>query len=285
MSIPQPCAAQRSFSLRNNAFAALLILFISASATLAATHVVPAGGDLQAAINAAVSGDTIIVEAGATYRGPFTLPKKTGDAFITIQSSRAGEITGRVAPTQSGLLAKLRSNVPGDPIITALPGAHHYKLIGLDISTFSSNDLIYDVIRLGDSSQTDLANVPHHFTLDRLWIHGFPTQAVQRGISLNSADTSIINSYISDIHAVGVETQAICGWNGPWPYQIINNYLEAATENIMFGGSVPAIRNLVPSNIEIRRNHFFKPLSWKVGHPSYAGTHWAVKNLLELKNA
>ena len=43
--------------------------------------------------------------------------------------------------------------------------------------------------------------------------------------------------------------------------------------------------NLVPSNIEIRRNYFFKPLSWKVGHPTYAGIHWAVKNLLEFKNA
>jgi len=53
----------------------------------------------------------------------------------------------------------------------------------------------------------------------------------------------------------------------------------------MFGGALPAIPNLVPSNIEIRRNYFFKPLSWKVGHPSYAGIHWGVKNLLEFKNA
>jgi hypothetical protein len=246
--------------------------------------VVPAGGDLQAAINAAASGDTIILESGATYRGPFTLPKKTGDAFITIQSSRAGEITGRVAPTQSSLLAQLRSNVPGDPIIATTPGAHHYKLIGLDISTFSSTDFIYDLIRLGDSSQTDLST-PHHLILDRLWIHGFATQTVQRGISLNSAETSISNSYISDIHGVGFDTQAICGWNGPGPYQIINNYLEAAGENIMFGGALPSISNLVPANIEIRRNYFFKPLSWKVDHPSYAGIHWTIKNLLEFKNA
>ena len=69
------------------------------------------------------------------------------------------------------------------------------------------------------------------------------------------------------------------------PFQIINNYLEAAGENVMFGGSLPAITNLVPSNIEIRRNYFFKPLSWKVGHPSYAGIHWSIKNLLEFKNA
>jgi hypothetical protein len=53
----------------------------------------------------------------------------------------------------------------------------------------------------------------------------------------------------------------------------------------MFGGADPKIRNLVPSDIEIRDNYFFKPLSWKSGDPSYGGIHWSVKNLFELKNA
>src|SRR6185369_16857649 len=110
MPISQDSAAERSVSPRiNYVFPALLILFISASTSLAATLVVPSGGDLQAAINSAVPGDTIVLDAGATYRGPFTLPKKTGDLYVTIQSSRASEITGRVTPAQSGLLAKLRS--------------------------------------------------------------------------------------------------------------------------------------------------------------------------------
>jgi hypothetical protein len=45
----------------------------------------------------------------------------------------------------------------------------------------------------------------------------------------------------------------------------------------MFGGVDPAIPGLIPSDIEIRRNHFHKPLAWK-------GV-WPSKNLLELKNA
>jgi hypothetical protein len=247
--------------------------------------VVPAGGDVQAAINAAAPGDTIVLEAGTTYRGPITLPFKSGDAYITIQSSRASEITGRVTPSQSGLLAKLRSNIVAEPVIKTAAGAHHYKLIGLEISTFTASDFIYDLVRLGSGDSTDLSTVPHDLILDRLWVHGFETQELQRGISLNTAETSIINSYISDIHAFETDTQAICGWNGPGPYHIINNYIEAAAENIMFGGSDPKIPNLVPSDIEIRRNHVFKPMSWKVGDASYLGRHWAIKNLLELKNA
>src|SRR5688500_13810311 len=53
----------------------------------------------------------------------------------------------------------------------------------------------------------------------------------------------------------------------------------------MFGGADPAVHGLVPSDIEIVRNHFAKPLRWKLDHPTYEGTPWAVKNLFELKNA
>src|SRR5215217_3163723 len=233
MSISQVCAAAHGCVRPRviNAFIIVSVLLISASAAFGATLVVPAGGDLQAAINSAAPGDTIIVEAGATYRGPFTLPKKAGDSYITIQSSRAGEITGRVSPSQSDLLAKLRSNTVAEPIIKTATGAHHYNLIGLDISTVSSTDFIYDLVRLGDSSQTDLSQVPHHLILDRVWIHGFETQQFQRGISLNSAETSIINSYISDVHDIDTETHAIGGWNGPGPFHIINNYVEGAGIN------------------------------------------------------
>ena len=45
------------------------------------------GDDLQDAIDVAQLGDTIVVEAGATFKGPFTLPKKTGTGWLTIRTS------------------------------------------------------------------------------------------------------------------------------------------------------------------------------------------------------
>src|SRR5262249_10931008 len=53
----------------------------------------------------------------------------------------------------------------------------------------------------------------------------------------------------------------------------------------MSGGADPQIPSLIPSDIEISHNHFFKPLSWQQSSASYAGYHWTVKNLFELKNA
>src|SRR3982751_6436964 len=54
----------------------------------AATIAVPAGGDLQAALNAAQPGDVITLAPGATYVGRFVLPDKGPLAdYITIRSA------------------------------------------------------------------------------------------------------------------------------------------------------------------------------------------------------
>ena len=80
-------------------------------------------------------------------------------------------------------------------------------------------------------------------------------------------------------------SQAIAGWNGTGPFAIVNNYLEGAGENIMFGGADPTIKNLVPSDIVVQGNSMVKPLSWKDAKAETADSLWTVKNLFELKNA
>lgn len=260
------------------------------------TITVAPGQSVQDAINSASLGDTIIVQAGAIYPVNLDLPAKTGTGFLDIKSSRTSELPlgARVGPGQAHLMAKFESRVNAEPVVKTRVGAHHYRFTGIEFATSSPDVYVYDLIRLGESKevQKDLSHVPGHFVIDRSYIHGWPTQDVQRGISLNSAETTISNSYISDIHGVGYDTQAIAGWNGPGPFHIINNYLEGAGENILFGGSDSATEALMPGNIEIVRNHIFKPLSWKVGDPSFIPImrngevkHWTVKNSLELKAA
>jgi hypothetical protein len=120
--------------------------------------------------------------------------------------------------------------------------------------------------------------IPEQIVLDRVLILGDPARGQKRGIALNSGATTIRNCYIADIKAVGQEAQAIAGWNGPGPYLIENNYLEAAGISVLFGGAEPSIGGLVPSDITVRRNTMAKPLAWR-------DEDWAVKNLFELKNA
>ena len=67
-----------------------------------------------------------------------------------------------------------------------------------------------------------------------------PARGQKRGIAMNSASTTIIGSYISDIKSTSQDAQAIAGWSGPGPFLIENNYLEASGENFMLGGATPA---------------------------------------------
>ena len=141
------------------------------------------------------------------------------------------------------------------------------------------------VVRLGAGDESRLADLPADIVLDRCWIHGNPTGNARRGVSLNGIRLAVVDSFVFDFHEVGADAQAIAGWSRPGPCKIVDNYLEGSGENVLFGGADPRINGVVPSDIEIRDNHFFKPLSWRVGDPTYGGIHWTVKNLFELKNA
>jgi hypothetical protein len=254
---------------------------------------VPSGGNLQAALNTAHPGDTIELAAGATFTGNFVLPKKTGSGWVWIRTSAYNSLPPRgtrVSPSNANLMAKIVSPNTS-PTITFDTSASFYRLSGLEITTTyaSTSGEHYGIIALGTSAggvvATSLSQLPTDVVVDRCYVHGTPSGNVRRGIALNSARTAVVDSYFSDFHELATDSQAIAGWNGPGPFAIVNNYLEAAAENVMFGGSDPSISNLVPSDIEIRNNLFTKKLSWKAGDPSYAGVGWAVKNLLELKNA
>src|SRR3954463_10687217 len=232
---------------------------------------VPAGADLQNYINRARPGDVLLLEPGATYVGNFTLPALPDQSsaippqYITIRSAADNSqfpTAGRVTPEHAEWMPTIRSSNGGSALATK-PGAHHWRLQWLSLQANSGG--AGNIISLGDGSdaQHDSASVPHHLILDGLIIRGDAARGQKRAIALNSAATEIRNSDIRDIKAIGQDSQAICGWNGPGPYRIENNYLEAAGENVMFGGATPAIQNLVPANVTIRRNHFSKNLAWK----------------------
>lgn len=260
----------------------IALLFASGRGSGRAAEVitVAAGGDLQQAIDRAAPGDTIVLPRGAKYVGNFVLPVKPGSLFITITTQgseglpRHGQ---RVLPAHAPLLAAIQS--PNSlPAIRSAPGAHHWRLQLLELMPTAGG--VGDIVTLGDggTAQVERSQAARDLVVDRCYIHGDPVSGQKRGIALNSGATAITNSYISDVKKRGQDSQAIAGWNGPGPYLIENNYLEAAGENVLFGGADPAIAGLVTEDIIVRRNYLRKPVEWR-------DAGWQVKNLLELKNA
>jgi hypothetical protein len=247
---------------------------------------VPVGGDLQAAINQAKPGDVIELAAGSVFTGNFILPAKaTSPSWIIIRPASSVSLPAagtRMTPAVAAALRlpKILTN-SGDNAIKTAMSANHYRLIGLEVSADPTLSQGYGLIGLGgDASQgqTTVASVPHDLVLDRLYVHGTATLPLRRCIALNAASAAVIDSYVSDCHDAGSDAQAIGSWNGPGPFLIQNNYLEGSTENILFGGGDAAIAELSPADVTIRRNYISKPVSWK-------GSRWAIKTIIEFKNA
>jgi hypothetical protein len=184
-------------------------------------------------------------------------------------------------------MAKLATALNYAEPLATQPAAAGWRLVGLEITAAPSVANQYQLVRIGDGSSTQntLASVPSNIIIDRSYVHGTRTLDVRRCIDLQSASSAVVDSYLSDCHAAGADAQAIGGWNGPGPYKINNNYLEASGENVMFGGAPVSVPGLVPSDIEVRGNYLFKPLSWKKDDPSYAGLDWSIKNHFEVKLA
>jgi hypothetical protein len=270
---------------------------------------VPAGADLQAAVDKAQPGDTLVLQAGAVYTGPITLKPKQGDGWITLESSDLKQLPQqgtRVAPTDAAHMPKVEASY--ESVIRTAPSAGHYRLVGLEVrpgpprstgvkkaldwvrgnpqdGTGAKSAFLENLMVFGSSANDTLDSLPDHIIIDRCYLHGDPVIGARRGIAMNARSGAVVDSYIADIKKAGEDAQAISGWNGPGPYKIVDDYLEAAGENMMFGGQDPSIKGLVPSDIEVRGNHFAKKLAWKSGEPGYQGSNWQVKNIFELKNA
>ena len=253
------------------------------------TYDPPVGGQLisvntsaafQTALNTAHLGDIIELQAGITFTGPFTLPNKTtGSGWIYIRSSAYSSLPqpcSQVSPADAVNMPKLVVIAGNGGAINTASNAHHYRFIGIEFKPVAGN-FVYNIVNIGNG-ETQASKLPNNLVFDRCYIHGDPVAGSRRGVLMNGAYISVIDSYISDCKEDGADSQAIAAYSTTGPLKIVHNYLEGAGENVIFGGADPSIPNAVPSDIEIRNNLFFKPLAWM-------NESWDIKNLLEFKNA
>lgn len=270
----------------------------------------PVGSDLQSALNKANCGDTIELQAGATFAaGPYTFPANSCDDqhWIIVRtsapdSSLPAEGT-RLTPCYAGV-----SSLPGRPALNCTStqkvvatlsdfgnvdgpvifagGANHYRLLGLEITRAANGHSVVNLV--GPEQNESMSQI----VLDRLYIHGTPTDETRRGIDFTGGTSMAVqDSYISEIHCNSgptgtcTDSQAVAGGRGSLPmgpWKIDDNFLEAAGENVLFGGGSGT---QTPADIEIRFNHFFKPMFWMPGQPGFTAPAFVVKNHFELKNA
>jgi hypothetical protein len=263
-----------------------------------------AGDSVQAALNRAACGDIVELQPAATFDGSFALPSKPCDDshWIVLRtaspdSSLPGEGT-RISPCYAGIaslpgrpaspcdsaqnvMSRIGGSKGNNKIVSNEAGANHYRLVGLEIADTGTNGPaggFWNIVTLKAAS---------HIVFDRCWIHGSPTGEDVKGVDFEASSyIAIVDSFISDIHsktsATGADSSAIGSVSGVGPVKIVNNFLEAAGENVLWGGGHA---DTTLSDIEFRHNYVFKPLTWWHKHSSFFGTQFAVKNLYETKNS
>jgi hypothetical protein len=250
------------------------------------------GEELQRALDGAAAGDVILLQPGVTYRpasgdGSFILRNRGVPAgqWIVLRSAHSSfdprgalQSGTRVSDANAALMPQIRAVRSNAPAIKAERGSRGYRLIGLDIGVEPAVQQITNLVELGSGSETVLDQLPSDIVIDRSYLHGNDAGNYRRAVAMNGMNLAVLDSYLSNFHDANGDSQAIGGWNGGGPFKIVNNYLEAASENIMFGGNDPAVPNLVPSDIEIRRNVSTKRPEWR-------DARVPVKNAFELKNA
>jgi hypothetical protein len=136
---------------------------------------VHAGDNLQAAIESASCGDRLELEAGAVFSGNLRFPEKPCDDahWITVRTSAPDSSLPpegtRLKPCFAGIaslparpdfhcsatenvLAKLEFNKNNGvgPIIF-LPGANHYRFIGLEITRAAGNSVDYALTSVAEA--------------------------------------------------------------------------------------------------------------------------------------
>ncbi len=276
------------------------------------TITVNSGGDLQSALNDASCGETIQLQAGATFSGAYTFPAKNcnDNNWVIVRTSADDSVLpaegSRLTPCYAGV-----SSLPGRPALNcastnkvvatlSLPssdigpvifasGANYYRLIGLEITRAAGTGFVSSLASIA------AGGAANNIIFDRVWVHGTAQDDTNRGIWLEGGTyISAIDSYFTDFHCVSItgsctDSQAIAGGLGSppmGPYKITDDFLEASGENILFGGGAATG---TPADIQISQNHMFKPLTWLKGQPGYVGgtngNPFIVKNFVELKNA
>ena len=311
---PSPTAAPTSPPTAGDPEPPRAVTDTTLPAVTGTTRTVLAGGNVQAALDAAQPGDVVELQAGATFTGNFTLKPKpvvtpslaarawdtiTGQATLPLKVWVRSTAYAQLPPpgTRAGAesaaaMAKIVS--PNSlPALGFVGPANNWYFSGLEITNnwTVTNNTAWQIVALGfqdvtgsDQNATTADKLPDQVVFDRVWVHGQPTGNTRRGFTANTRAFALVDSTVNEIHEVGADNQAVGWWNAVGPSVIRNTWLEAACENFMSGGADTSIPNNTPSDLTFVGNLVTKPNRWRPGHPDYVPPHWSVKNLFELKH-
>jgi hypothetical protein len=223
--------------------------------------------ELQEALVAAKAGQTIELLPDTEYVGPFIPPDKEPDqSSIRITTKGFVPPEGRIGLDQKVGLARLRGGTEKGAFRFETTRGWQLQGLAFEANPNGEGDII--VVQGADK-----------VWLDQIIISGNDVFGQKRGIRANGSNFRLSRSYIHNIWKQGQESQAVGLWESAGGITLVDNFLEAASVNVLFGGADARSQDLAPRDILIEGNHLYKNPAWK----SISGR--VIKNLLEFKTA
>lgn len=252
----------------------------------------------QSAVDAAVPGDEVVIDAGFICYNLVLPDKGESTEFIVIRTADLSSLPPegtRISRENASHLAVLETSsyqfavgvedVPSGS--NAVISPNHYYLIGLEIRVNPKSKAKNGYIVKLRKAASKLEDLPHDIVIARSWIHGNPDQEVRTGVELNGLRISVVDSIIEEVHLHDETSEGIAAWDAAaGPYKITNNEIAVAGIGLLLGWQ-SSIPDLIPSDIEVRGNHFHKLDAWRQPVTSNLGLkgYWAFGNPVVLRSA
>jgi hypothetical protein len=184
---------------------------------------------------------------------------------------------------------------------TITPCTDFWRFIGIEATNTAGTRTAHKLLEFDGADHmivdrsvihgTNAANPPNGLPFDQ-------SNETQGGVNINGTYMAVIDSWVYDFICVGtcVDAQGVSGGTSQYAqraHKIVNNLVAATGESWFWGGAPhghfcgnwpdgTTNPNCTTTDIEVRRNHSFKPMSWFLAKGG-SGPHPITKNLGESK--
>lgn len=224
---------------------------------------------LQAAINASVPGDTIVVNL-ANY-DQITLPDRTGSGYIHMKSASAASLPAylsRVNPTShAALMPKIVAQNSAGKAMDAVVGAGGWWFTGIEF-TIKNDVFVNNLVFFGfdQTDDTTFDNWYYNIVFDRC-IFRPPTGRetyIGNAIRYDVTDGAVVGCWFEGFwngNTGTSESHILSILNSEGRVWVYNNFMENAGVTILIGGGTIGIEDVLPSDFVYERNYIRAPLT------------------------
>lgn len=243
---------------------------------------------LMTAIGNAVDSDIVEVVNDVNMGGSTAfLPDRGTSGYILVRAQNFAVSQGtRVVAADFATVPAINATAAATSFICD-QSAQGYYFRGVPfINTYTSTNTQFGLLHFRNNVLTQPSEQPTRMIVEQCWLNGnWDTGLLhkcQKVLRLDGEYMKVIKSRLEGCAGGGLETQAIGAINGLGKYLIDDNFLEAATENLLWGGGDGTMGNReYNADVMVRRCHLFKRLDWMgVNNQTVAST----KNFYEIKN-